>query len=259
MHRTTTFAIRRRLAGLSTATGLVLLLTSLFGTTLAAGSDHGVIVPGNPSCDVGEFSFKDDDGPLSPATNGEVAITYSDDTHTSVTAAAGFTIDQVIVKAGSSAVIYSTPPFTNLESLLNAGGQLAAISHVEVCYSTVSTTTTTTTEPTTTTKPTTAPTTTTTTTTTEPTTTTDGSTTTTADIAGTTTTTTTTTTTEPTTTTTGADDPGGGSTPPVSVLPIELDQTELPQTGLGDGWTALAGALMIVAGSGAADHYRTAG
>ena len=207
---------------------------------------------------MGEFSFKDDDGPLSPATNGEVAITYSDDTHTSVTAAAGFTIDQVIVKAGSSAVIYST--------------QLAAISHVEVCYSTVSTTTTTTTEPTTT-KPTTTTTTKPTTTTTEPTTTAPTTTTTTKP---TTTAPTTTTTTEPTTTTERVDDnhgryrrddnddhhhrtdhhddgrrrPGGGSTPPVSVLPIELDQTELPQTGLGDGWTALAGALLIVAGSG---------
>ena len=36
----------------------------------------------------------------------------------------------------------------------------------------------------------------------------------------------------------------------MSVLPIEIDQTELPQTGPDDVWTAALAALLIVAGSG---------
>lgn len=280
VHRRDPFGIVRRLAGLTTAFGMVLLFSSLF-IAPAVGVDDPVIVPGNPKCEVGEFSFKDDNGPLSPATNGEVGITYSDQFQTTVTAADGFVIDQVIVKAGSSAAIYSTPPFTDLASIINDGGQLAAISHVEVCYSTAATTTTsepttttteptttttepttTTTEPTTTTTAptttTTAPTTTTTaptTTTTEPaTTTTDGSTTTT--VAPTTSSTggTTTTTEGATTTTDGATTTSESSsntgTPPVSVLPTEIDQTELPLTGIGDGWTAALGAVLVIIGAG---------
>ena len=279
-HRRDRFIIRRRLVGLATAIGVTVLMSTLLGIPIAVGAHEPIIVPGNPTCEVGEFSFKDDDGPLSAATNGDVTITYSDSTHTTVAASSGFTIDQVIVKAGSSAAIYSTPPFTDLASIINNGGPLAEISHVEVCYSTASTTTTTDAS-TTTTDPSTTTTDPPTTTTDPPTTTTDPPTTTTATEPTTTTTapTTTTTTTDPPTTTTGLDvggststtqptstttattqpdpttttDDGGsnnGSAPPVSVLPTGIDQTELPQTGLGDAATGALGAALVIAGAG---------
>ncbi len=171
-HRRDRFIIRRRLVGLATAIGVTVLMSTLLGIPIAVGAHEPITVPGNPTCEVGEFSFKDDDGPLSAAANGAVTITYSDSTHATVTAASGFTIEQVIVKAGSSAAIYSTPPFTDLASIINNGGQLAEISHVEVCYSTASTTTTTDATTTTTDPPTTTTATEPTTTTTAPTTTT---------------------------------------------------------------------------------------
>ena len=218
-HRRARKAINRRIAGLATALGLTLMSGSVLGLPMAVGADDPVIVPGNPSCEVGDFSFKDENGPLSAATNGDVAISYPDSTHTTVVAASGFTIIQVIVKAGPNAAIYSVPPFVNLASIENNAGQIAEISHVEVCYSSKSTTTT---QPTSTS---------TSTSTTQP------------------ATTQPTTTTGPTTTPTSGG-PTEDSSPVVSVLPIEIDQTELPQTGISNGWTAALGGLLLVAGVG---------
>ena len=85
-----------------------------------------------------------------------------------------------------------------------------------------------------------------TTTTTQPTTTTTAPTTTTQ---GTTTTTQATTTiTTPTTTTTESS--SQTSTPPVSVLPTDLDQTELPQTGIDNGPLAGVGIGLVLTGAG---------
>ena len=85
-HRRDRFIIRRRLVGLATAIGVTVLMSTLLGIPIAVGAHEPIIVPGNSTCEVGEFSFKDDDGPLGAATNGDVTITYSDSTHTTVTA-----------------------------------------------------------------------------------------------------------------------------------------------------------------------------
>lgn len=88
-----------------------------------------------------------------------------------------------------------------------------------------------------------------TTTTTEATTTTTEATTTTTE-ATTTSQATTATTSQATTTTEGETSSGGGSTPDVSVLPQQIEQETLPETGLADGELALVGVFLVVAGAG---------
>ena len=62
----------------------------------------------------------------------------------------------------------------------------------------------------------------------------------------------TTTTTDPgeTTTTTTEDSSSNTEAPPVSVLPTEIDQTELPQTGIDNGPLAALGLTMLIGGAG---------
>jgi hypothetical protein len=185
----------RRTAGGLTIVGFTLIVIAAFIGSAATGARalDVVEVPGNPTCaavSTSDFSVKDDPPTLSGFSNGIISIAYADErTIASVTAADGYTIDAVIVKAGSAANVYTVGPYVNLIAPLTNGGTQPAISHVEVCYS-ETVVTTTTTQPTTTT--TTSPTTTTTPTTTQPTTTTTAP----------PTTTTTPTTTQPTTTTT---------------------------------------------------------
>ncbi len=154
----------RRAAGTATILGLALIVIAAFVGSAATPARALSVetVPGNPTCAVGEFSVKDDPPSLAGFSNGAVSISYADEyTVASVTAADGYTIDAVIVKGGPNANVYTGGPYSNLVSPLNRGGQLPAISHVQVCYSGEGDTTTTT-SPTTTSPTTTSPTTTTT-------------------------------------------------------------------------------------------------
>ena len=184
----------RRTAGSLTIVGLALIVVAAFigGSAVGVGALSVTTEQGNPRCTVGEFSVKDDSPGSGTFSAGGVTISYADShTVSSVAVIDGYTIDMVIVKGGSSANVYTDGPFVGLVAPTNGGGQQAALSHVEVCYSSHVTTTTqattTTTEETTTTTQATTTTTQATTTTTQ---------------ATTTTTQATTTTTKPTTTTT---------------------------------------------------------
>ena len=260
-------------------------------------ANHGVLVEGNPTCESVGFGGSTEvksDPAGSTETIGPVTFTYPSSQTVDITIAEGFAIDAVIVKA-ADAYLYTTPPFSGLQAPLNNGGQLPAISHVSVCYSTAETTTTTvpTTNTTVDTTTTTVADTTTTTkadTTTTSSTVIDSTTTTVADTTTTTKADTTTTTKADTTTTTKADTTTTSSTvidttsttvadtttttkadpttttvadttpttkadttstteDDTQVKGIEIAQTELPQTGLGDSWTAAVGAFLIVIGS----------
>jgi hypothetical protein len=176
----------------------IVIAVFIGSSAVRVGALSATTVQGNPRCTVGDFAVKDDSPGGAPFNAGGITITYAD-SHTvaSVSAADGYAIDMVIVKGGPSANVYTDGPFVDLVAPLTRGGQQAALSHVEVCYSAFATTTqatTTTTKGTTTTSKGT-------TTTTGPTTTTKATTTTTQA----TTTTQVTTTTQPTTTTTKPD------------------------------------------------------
>ena len=175
-HRQAEALSLRRTAGTATALGVVLVMITMFvgGAAIPAGALSVVTVDGNPKCTDGDISTKDDGPALGGFSRDGVTITYTDAyTVAGVTVPAGYEIDAVIVKGGPRANIYTDGPYRGLIAPSNNGGNQAAISHVEVCWSQGEEPTTTTTQPpTTTTKATTTTTEAPTTTTTEPTTTT---------------------------------------------------------------------------------------
>jgi hypothetical protein len=114
--------------------------------TSAPNANSHELIDGNPSCaGTPFFSFKIDatptNGPAGPG--GEIIISNATNTSFdwSMSSAARklYDINAVIVKGGNNALVYyyadvADDSDTNLQSPMNAGGQQAAISHVEFCF-----------------------------------------------------------------------------------------------------------------------------
>jgi hypothetical protein len=169
-----------------TAATLLMMAWAIFPTAAGATHVNPVEEQGNPTCGGNKF---DPPGNGTHNVTGFGSITVSNFNGTTFDWSATFGIDQVIVKGGSSANVYTYNPEatsdTGLHAPTNPSGGFAGVSHIEFCFDQDATTTTTTTTTSTTTSP--------------------------------TTTTTTSTTTSPTTTTTV---PGGGGGGPTTTVPV---------------------------------------
>lgn len=127
------------------ALGASMLLLAAMAPQVFAASVAPVIVDGNPTCESQGYAFGFKPQPEPPPTG---TYTFPDGINSIIITRAGsyldwtstIPLDAVIVKGGNSANVYRYDPpteassDTGLVTPVNASGQPAGLSHIEVCY-----------------------------------------------------------------------------------------------------------------------------